>query len=173
MNWTITDSNGTAHNLECKSKAFSGSQITVDTNTYKVKSSNWFVNLIDYTVDFPGVSCHIVMIGNKARLVVNGKYSDDGMAYEPITGIPAWTWALVAFSVLGGWFFGGILCCAVGVVFSAIYVSGALEKKTRAVALAFVGFIVIVLIFLALNLTVLDLSLAEPIKYKFILRNKV
>lgn len=158
MNWTITDSNGTTHNLECKVKAFSGPQITVDTNTYKVKSSNWFVNLVDYTVDFPGANCHIVMIGNKARLAVNGKYQDDGTAYEPVSGIPAWVWVLVALSVIGGWFFGGILCCAIGAALSTVYVSGALEKNTKKVVLAFVGFIVIAIIFLALNLVLVGLS---------------
>lgn len=158
MNWTITDSNGTTHNLEAKVKAFGGPQITVDTNTYKVKSSNWFVNLIDYTVDFPGANCHIVMIGKKARLAVNGKYQDDGTAYEPVSGIPAWVWVLVALSVIGGWFFGGILCCAIGAALSTIYVSGALEKNTKKVILAFVGFIVIALIFLALNLVLVGLS---------------
>lgn len=157
MNWTITDSNGTTHNLECKVKAFSGPQITVDTNTYRVKSSNWFVNLIDYSVDFPGANCHIVMIGKKARLAVNGTYQDNGAPYEPVSGIPAWVWVLVALSVIGGWFFGGILCCAIGAALSTVYVAGALEKNTKKVILAFVAFVVIALIFLALNVALVGL----------------
>lgn len=152
MNWTITDSNGTTHNLECKVKAFSGPQIKVDTNTYRVKSSNWFVNLIDYTVDFPGANCHIVMIGKKARLAVNGTYQDDGSAYEPVSNIPAWIWVLVALSVIGGWFFGGLLCCVIGAALSTVYISGALQKNTKKIVLAFVAFVIIAIIFFALQM---------------------
>ena len=82
--WTVTDANGIAHQLGCAVKTFGGPEITVDGNTYKVKSSNFLVNVVDYSVDFPGVNCHIVMVGKKARLVVNGVYDDDKTPYEPV-----------------------------------------------------------------------------------------
>lgn len=87
--WNVTDSNGMSHSISCKAKSFGGPEIKVDTNTYRVKSSNWFVNVVDYSVDFPGANCHVVMIGNKSRLAVNGTYQDDGSAYEPVTNVPA------------------------------------------------------------------------------------
>lgn len=148
--WTISDSNGMAHKLGIR-----GTNITVDSNTYKVKSSNWLINVIDYSVDFPGANCHIVAIGNKARLAVNGVYNDDGTPYEPVAGIPAWIWVLVALSILGGWFFGGLLCAAIGVAFSTMYVSAALNKNNKKVFISFAIFVVIALAFLALNVFVL------------------
>lgn len=66
--WTITDSNGTTHSIGRKAKSFGGPEITVDTNTYRVKSSNYFVNVVDYSVDFPGANCHVVMIGKRQDL---------------------------------------------------------------------------------------------------------
>ena len=150
--WTITDGNGMTHQLEIQIKAFSGPQITIDGNIYRVKSSNWLVNLIDYTVDFPGVNCHIVMIGNKARLAVNGTYNDDGTAYEPTSSVPAWIWVLVGLSIVGGWFFGGLLCCVIGGVFSAWYIMAALKKNTSRVIILFVAFLVVAAIFFALNM---------------------
>lgn len=150
--WTVTDSNGITHTLEVVVKAFTGLQIKVDTNTYRVKSSNWFINLIDYTVDLPGANCHIVMIGNKARLAVNGVYQDDGSKYEPVSKIPAWIWVLVAISVIGGWFFGGIICCAIGAAFSTVYISAFLQNNTKKTIGFFVGFLLILAVFLALNL---------------------
>ncbi len=150
--WTITDGNGMQHQIEYKVKTWGGAQITVDGNIYKVKSSNWFVNLIDYSIDFPGVNCHVIVIGKKVRLAVNGTYNDDGTAYEPIANIPAWIYVLVVLSVVGGWFFGGLICMAIGLLFSTVYISAALEKKTGKVITFFIIFVVICIVFLGLNL---------------------
>ena len=152
--WTITDGNGMKHELSIQAKTFGGLQIKVDGNIFKVKSSNWLVNVIDYSVDFPGVNCHIVMIGAKARLAVNGTYNDDQTRYEPVSSVPAWVWVLVALSVVGGWFFGGILCAAIGCVFSTVYISSALQKNTGKVIGFFVGFLVIAAIFFGLNILI-------------------
>lgn len=142
-NWTITDANGMTHQLGIQFKTFGGPQITVDGNIYKVKSSNWLVNIIDYSVDFPGANCHIVMIGNKTRLAVNGTYNDDGTAYEPVSSLPAWVWVLVALSVVGGFFFGGWIFAAIGVAFSTIYISAVLSKNNKKAILFFVLFAVL------------------------------
>lgn len=155
--WTVTDSDGMTHKLECKVKAFSGPQIIVDSNVYRVKSSNWFVNVVDYSIDFPGANCHVVMIGNKARLAVNGTYPDNGEAYEPIASLPAWIWVLVAISIIGGWFFGGIICVAIGAAFSTVYVSAALQKNKNKVIGFFIGFLVILAIFFGLQMMLLAL----------------
>lgn len=155
--WNVTDSNGMSHSISCKAKSFGGPEIKVDTNTYRVKSSNWFVNVVDYSVDFPGANCHVVMIGNKSRLAVNGTYQDDGSAYEPVTNVPAWVWVLVAISAIGGCFFGGILCLAIALVFGTVYISAALQKNTKKVVMFFIGFCVIAAIFLGLNLALVGM----------------
>ena len=144
--WTITDGNGMNHELSCKFKSFGGPEITIDGNTYRVKSSNWLVNVVDYSVDFPGANCHIVMIGKKARLAVNGTYNDDQTAYEPVASLPAWIWVLVALSIVGGWFFGGIICSAIGVAFSTVYISAAMQKNTGKVIGFFVIYLVIAIV---------------------------
>lgn len=153
--WTITDGNGMTHELSIKVKTFGGPEITVDSNTYRVRSSNWLVNVIDYSVDFPGANCHIVMIGGKARLAVNGTYNDDQTAYEPVSNLPAWIWVLVALSIVGGWFFGGLVCAAIGVAFSTVYISAALQKNTGKVIGFFVVFLVIAALFFALQMMLL------------------
>lgn len=150
--WTITDGNGTTHELSCKVKTFGGPEITVDGNTYRVKSSNWLINLIDYSVDFPGVNCHIVMIGNKARLAVNGTYNDDQTPYEPVSSIPAWVWVLAGLSVIGGWFFGGVLFAVIGAAFSTLYVSAVLKKNNSKAIIFFVLFAVLCAIWFGVQL---------------------
>lgn len=141
--WTITDGNGMTHELSCRLRSFGGPEIMIDGNAYRVKSSSWLINMVDYSIDFPGVNCHVVMIGNKFRLAVNGTYNDDGTAYEPLTSIPAWVWVLIALSVVGGLFFGGWICVAIGLAFSSIYITAALKKNTKKVIGFFVLYLVI------------------------------
>lgn len=136
--WTVNDSNGTSHTIERK-----GLKITIDGAVYKAKSSNWFVNVIDYQIQFPGIDCNLVVIGAKADLAVNGTYLGSGKAYEPIASIPALIWVLVAVSAIGGWFFGGILCMAIGIVFSTFYIQACLEKNMKKVWIMFAVFVVI------------------------------
>lgn len=152
--WTVTDSNGASHTIERKT-GFGGNKIIIDGAVYKTKSSNWFINLIDYQIQFPGLNCNLVVIGNKADLSVNGTYLGSGKSYEPVGSIPAWIWVLVAVSAIGGWFFGGILCMAIGIGLSTVYVQGYLEKKMNKVWIAFGAFVVIAIIFLLLNLFLL------------------
>ena len=47
------------------------------------------------------------MIGNKARLAVNGVYQDDGSKYEPVSKIPAKN---------GGLAVGSLVCGIIGIV---------------------------------------------------------
>ncbi len=153
--WTVTDSNGTTHSISCAVKAFKGPVITVDGNDYRVKSSNAFVNVVDYVVDFPGANCHVVMVGKSIRLAVNGTYQEDGTAYEPVANVPAWIWVLVAVSAIGGWFFGGILCCVIGIAFSNLYILGSLEKNNKKVFGSFIIFLAIVAVWFGLQLALL------------------
>ncbi len=149
--WEVTDSNGAVHNISHNIKG-GKNVITVDGETYKVKSSNWFINLIDYSIELPGAVCNLVVIGRKADLAVNGIYKSNGNAYEPVSNMPAWIWVLVALSVIGGWFFGGLLCCFIGCLLSILYVQFGLQKKNGAVIGIFIGFLAILVVFFGLNL---------------------
>ena len=151
----ITDGNGTTHELSCRVKSFGGPEVTVDGNTYKVKSSSWLIRLVDYSVDFPGANCHIVMIGNKARLAVNGTYNDDQTPYEPVSSIPAWVWVLAGLSVIGGAFIGGAIFAAIGAAFTMLYVSAALKKNNSKAIIFFVVFIVLCAIWFVVQLALL------------------
>ncbi len=145
MNWSITDSNGTPHSISCELKAFSSKvHIMVDGNLYKVKSSSWWVNLIDYAIDFPGANCHVVMVGRKARLAVNGTYQDDGSKYEPVARIPAWVWVLVGISVVSGIFCGLLGICAAVLLTTFVYIPQAMKRNYKAVVIGFVGYLVVI-----------------------------
>lgn len=108
-------------------------KVVVDQDTYKAKSSNWFLRVLDYQISLPGAECNLVVVGNKIRLAVNGTYIDDGTPYEPLANIPGWVWALVAISSVGGVYFAGCLGLCVGILMSTLYIKFALEKKNGAV----------------------------------------
>ena len=59
-------------------------------------------------------------------------------------------------SAIGGWFFGGILCMAIGVGLSTIYIQGYLEKKMNKVWIAFGAFVVIAILFFILQLALIN-----------------
>ena len=138
--WAISDSNGMSHTIRCKTKAFGGwrnfggyEHLQSEIQQLVYQSGGLFCR-------FSGANCRVVMIGNKSRLAVNGTYQDDGSQYEPMTSIPAWVWVLVAISVIGGWFFGGLLCLVIGAALSTVYISASLQKNNTKVIIAFVGF---------------------------------
>lgn len=138
--WDITI-DGTNHTIQYK--AGFGCKILVDGQQYKVKSSNWFIQLIDYAIDFGSTQCRLVAIGNKVDLAVNGTYLGSGKPYEPVSNTPAWIYVLVGLSILGGYFWGGLLCMLVGVLFSVLYIQSALNRKTGMVIGCFIGCTVI------------------------------
>lgn len=148
--WEVTDSNGAIHTITCK--VGGKTKITVDGELYKVKSSNWFINIVDYEIDIPGANCHVVVIGKNIDLAVNGVYRSNGEAYEPVGNLPAWVWVLVALSVIGGFFCGGVLCMAIGCVFSVLYVQFAAKKQMKLTLLMFVVFLFIAALFFGLNI---------------------
>lgn len=146
--WNVTDSMGTVHKVQCNMGGFGGNKIIVDNDTYKFKSSNWFIMLLDYRIDLPGIVCNVVIIGNKMRLAVNGVFLDDGTPYEPVSKAPAWVWILVAVSCIGGWFFSGLIGMCIGIIFSVFAVQKALQKKTGlAIVLFAVSIVISILIY--------------------------
>lgn len=127
--WNVTDNMGMTHKIECKVGGFGGSKVIVDNDSYKLKSSNWFIVVIDYQINLPGAVCNLVIIGNKIRLAVNGVFLEDGTRYEPVSNTPTWIWVLVAVSCVGGWFLSGLIGLCAGLIISVFAVRFALEKK--------------------------------------------
>ncbi|MCH5254317.1 MAG: hypothetical protein J1F41_05280 [Lachnospiraceae bacterium] len=144
--WTVTDADGVTHEIGCIVKSLNGPQVIVDGDQYSVQSVNTFINVVDYPVDLPGTECHVVMIGKKARLAVNGIYTDDETAYEPVSDIPAWIWGMVGISFVSGLFVGSLWGAAVGVIFGMGYITAALQKKNSKAILLFVLFVVLCII---------------------------
>lgn len=144
--WNVTDNLGNVHKVQCKVGGFGGNKVIVDNDTYKLKSSNFFIMIIDYQINLPGAVCNLVVIGNKIRLAVNGVFLDDGKPYEPVSNIPVWVWILVAISCVGGWFFSGLLGMCIGIILSIFSVRFALEKKNGLAVGIFVLSIVIELL---------------------------
>lgn len=149
--WNV-DVNGTKHTIEYKNNGF-GQKIIVDGDIRKVKSSNWFVVLIDYAIKIGDTTCNLVAVGNKVDLAVNGVFLGSGETYEPVNNAPAWTWVLVGLSCIGGWFFAGLMGIVIGIVFSVQYIQQAIKQKTGMVIGLFIAnmLIIAVLGFLVLN----------------------
>lgn len=152
--WNVTDSNGTVHKVQCSIGGFGGNKVIIDNDKYKLKSSNWFIVVVDYQINLPGAVCNLVVIGNNMRLAVNGVYMDDGKPYEPVSNVPVWVWILVAVCSLGGFFFAGVVGMCIGIICSVFAVKAVLDKKTGLAVGLFVLSIVIeiALMFLAASL---------------------
>ena len=121
-------------------------KIIVDGEPYKAKSSNMFINVVDYGISFGDTDCKLVVIGNKADLAVNGTFLGSNKPYEPVNNMPAWIWVLVGISILGGILFAGILSFLVGLLMSILYIQFGIQKKTGPVIGCFIGCTVIQLL---------------------------
>lgn len=89
------------------------------------------------------------MLGNKARLAVNGVYIDDGTPYEPVRNIPTWLNVLVGVSAL----FAIILFKVYGAAFSVLlaiptYKLSLKKKNGGAMAIQIVYLVLLAIIFL-------------------------
>lgn len=133
--WNITV-DGISHKIEYS--ALFSRKLVVDGQSYKLKSSNLFLNVIDYAIDIGGARIQLVVIGNKADLAVNGTFLGNGQPYQPVSSMPAWIWVFVGLSIIGGYFLSGILGMLVGLLFSMLYVKNGIMKKTGMVIAMFV-----------------------------------
>lgn len=128
---------GVKHEIEYKIGL--SRKIIVDGEPYKAKSSNMFINVVDYGISFGDTECKLVVIGNKADLAVNGIFLGSKKPYEPISNMPAWIGVLVGLSIIGGWFFAGLLGLCVGLIGSTCYIQLGLRKKVVPVIGCFIG----------------------------------
>lgn len=131
--WTV-NANGVNHTIE-----YNGWVLFVDGAKYKLKSANWFVQMIDYAVNFGDVQSRLVVIGNKVDLAVNGRYLGSGQPYEPLASIPAWVSVLSGISCVMGFLLNSWLGLAIGCLLGVLYFKTFLKKKrASSVIIAFV-----------------------------------
>jgi hypothetical protein len=146
--WEV-DVDGVKHVIQYK--AGITRKIIVDGEKYKAKSSNMFINVIDYGITFGNTDCKLVVIGNKADLAVNGTFLGSQKPYEPVSNVASWVWIFVGLSILGGYLIAGLLSLLVGILGSMLYIQFGIQKKNGKVIGSFVACTVIqLLIFFAL-----------------------
>lgn len=122
-NWTV-HADGVDHQIQYK-----GRKLIVDGAQYKLKSANWFIQLVDYAINFGDTSCRLVVIGNKVDLAVNGKYLGSGETYEPIANIPVAVSIFAGVSVVLGFLMNGWLGACIGLLLGVLWFNLYLKKK--------------------------------------------
>ena len=130
--------NGTTHTIQYKT-GFGGAKILVNGVSYKVKSQNWWIVMIDYPVVIDGAELRVVVLGNKANLAVNGVYEGSGEPYVPLHKMPAIANVFIGISCIGGYLLAGWLGVCLGLLFSIFYAKLGLAGKTGPMVGAFVG----------------------------------
>lgn len=124
--WEV-DVDGVKHVIQYK--AGITRKIIVDGEKYKAKSSNMFINVIDYGITFGNTDCKLVVIGNKADLAVNGTFLGSQKPYEPVSNVASWVWIFVGLSILGGYLIAGLLSLLVGILGSMLYIQFGIQKR--------------------------------------------
>lgn len=114
-------------------------KIIVDGETYKVKSSNMFINVIDYGISFGSTDCKLVVIGSKADLAVDGIFLGSKKPYQPVSSVAPYIWVFVGISTLGGFIFSGIISLCIGILASMLYIQSGIQKKNNLVIGCFVA----------------------------------
>ncbi len=137
--------NGVEHTIGYKT-GMGGAKVIVDEETFKVKSQNWFVMMVDYPIEIDGTEVRVVVIGGKADLAVNGVYRESGEAYQPLHKVPAVSHVFLGISCIAGFLLCGWLGLAIGILFGTIYIRKGLAGKMGAVIGSFIGCTVIQLI---------------------------
>lgn len=123
LQWTV-NANGVDHLIEYKP-----GKLIVDGEKYNLKSSNWFIQLIDYAINFGDVTCRLVVVGSKVDLAVDGRFLGSGEAYEPIGNIPVVITIFSAVSVILGFLMNKWLGLAIGSLLAVLYFNLYLKKK--------------------------------------------
>lgn len=150
---------GITHTIEYK-KGFKN-VILVDGDKYVAKSSNWFINILDYAITFGDTTCQLVVLGTKADLAVNGVYLDSRKPYVPMSTIPAISWVFTGVSVILGFFLAGLWGTLIGIIFGFLYVKKGLEQKIKTIVFLFIGCTIIqILIFFVVLMIRLNMYMA-------------
>ncbi len=155
--WNI-EVNGQRHTIEYK--AFFGMKVTLDGEVTKVKSENWYINMVDYKLPIADADVRLVVIGGKANLAINGVYLDSSDKYEPLEKVPGFVNVLIAISVIGAFFVNGLIGALIAMMFSGLYVRAALSNKKVKLVFTILGFLVVEALFFFVVLMVSIFMLA-------------
>ena len=155
--WNI-EVNGQKHTIEYK--ASFTVKATLDGEEIKLKSENWCITLIDYKLPIEDSDVRLVVIGNKANLVINGVYLDSSDKYEPLEKVPGFVNVLIAISVIGAFFVNGLIGALIAMMFSGLYVRAALSNKKVKLVFTILGFLVVEALFFFVVLMVSIFMLA-------------
>lgn len=143
--WMVADSMGNNHQISFR-KGFGGAKCIVDGDTYKMKSKNWVIWMADHQISIPGAECNLVVIGNKARLAVNGTYLEDGTPYEPIRNIPVYINVLTLLNLILGYFMLGALGLIITVLGDLLTYKMSLSRKNNVALIIQIVLLVVVLV---------------------------
>ena len=149
--WNVTDNMGNMHHITYKT-GFGSAKYIIDNDTYKCKSKNWFVMLADVQISMPGADCNLVVVGNSVRLAVNGVYLDDNTPYEPVRNMPKWVNVMITVCGIMGFLGAGIWGVLVSVFVDMFSIKFCLKGKNGAAIGLFVGFLVLIGIWIAYQL---------------------
>ena len=139
--WNI-EVNGQRHTIEYK--AFFGMKVTLDGEVTKVKSENWYINMVDYKLPITDADVRLVVIGGKANLAINGVYLDSSDKYEPLEKVPGFVNVLIAISAF---LVNGLVGALIAMMFSGFYVRAALSNKKVKLVFTILGFLVVEALF--------------------------
>lgn len=133
--WIVDATDGT-HEIQY-SAAFT-CKLFIDGQKFKLKSSNWFIYMIDYEITLGNTKCQLVVVGNKADLAVNGYYLGNGEPYEPLSKIPDWVNVFIGLSSFGGLILIGVIGMLIGIFFSILYAFLGIKGKNKTIIFSFI-----------------------------------
>lgn len=93
--WTVPDNAGFDHEVTLKTSAWSNKlTVAVDgvESVIKPKGQQTMLGLVDHTLPVGDKTCHLVVMGQKADLAVDGQYLTGKRPYLPYTKRPKWVW---------------------------------------------------------------------------------
>lgn len=134
--WEI-NVNGTNHKIEYKTGW--GVKLLVDGQTYKLRSQNAWITMIDYPILIDGEEIRLVVIGKEIDLAVGGVYVGSGEGYTPLERMPKKVNVFIGISVIGGLVLCGWLCALIGILFGQVYAKKGLEGNKKGLIWSFVG----------------------------------
>ncbi len=102
-------------------------KVTVNGQEEKLQSQSPWLNVIDHKMLVGHETVHLVVIGKKADLAVNGVYLESGEKYEQIPLVPKPINTLVFLNIAGGILLVNILCGLLGLIFGSLYVRATLK----------------------------------------------
>ena len=135
--WQV-EADGVTHQIQFQRK-LTKNIINIDGETYNVKSSNMFINLLDYGISFGTTDCNLVVLGKKGDLAVNGVFLGSKEPYEPVGNMSSLIWVLVGISSIGGFILAGLLGLLIGILMSSAYITFGMKKKNGAAVGCFVA----------------------------------